>query len=197
MAQTGVVIWPPCEVFYIQSMLFNTQSAVRSIEVVSTVMSYLTESDDEDPFAAVDTEDVLNHLQNIVVQGAALSRYFWPAGKRYDRRGEYLRQALGITDQNPLKSRELRNSMEHFDEKLDDYLSGGIVGTVFPQYFGPQPKDDGVPRHIFRAYYTNVGEFEMLGNRYQIEPIAKELVRLDEALIKCDKEGGRLPRPTP
>lgn len=76
MAQTGVVIWPPCEVFYIQSMLFNTQSAVRSIEVISTVMSYLTESKDEDPFAAVDTEDVLNHVQNVVVQGAALSRYF-------------------------------------------------------------------------------------------------------------------------
>ena len=191
MAQTGVVIWPPCEVFYIHSMLFNTQSATRSIEVVSTVMSYLTESEDENPLAAVDTEDVLNHLQNVVVQGAALSRYFWPVGKGYKRRGEYLRQALGITDQNPLKSRELRNSMEHFDEKLDDYLSNGIVGTVFPQYFGPLPMDDGVPRHIFRAYYTDVGEFEMLGNRYQIEPIAKELVRLNEALMKCDREGGR------
>lgn len=197
MAQTGVVIWPPCEVFYIQSMLFNTQSAVRSIEVISTVMSYLTESKDEDPFAAVDTEDVLNHVQNVVVQGAALSRYFWPVRKGHEPRGEYLRQSLGITDQNPLRSREIRNSMEHFDEKLDDYLSSGIVGTVFPQYFGPLPNDDGVPRHIFRAYYTNVGEFELLGNRYQIEPIAKELVRLDEALMKCDKEGGRLPRPTP
>lgn len=197
MAQTGFVIWPPYEVFYIHSMLFNTQSAARSIEVLSTVMSHLTESKDADPFAAIDTEDVLNHLQNIVVQGAALSRYFWPLRKIYERRGEYLRQALGITDQNPLKSRELRNSMEHFDEKLDEYLSSGVVGNVFPQYLGPLPKDDGVPRHIFRAYYTDVGEFEMLGNRYQIEPIAKELLRLDEALMKCDREGGRLPRPTP
>jgi hypothetical protein len=105
--------------------------------------------------------------------------------------GKYLRQALGITDQNPLKSRDLRNSMEHFDEKLDQYLSNGIVGTVFPQYFGLLPKDDGVPRHIFRAYYIDIGEFELLGNRYQIEPIAEELLRLNEALMKCNREGGR------
>jgi hypothetical protein len=88
MAQTGLVIWPPFEVFYIHSMLFNTQSAARSIEVISTVMSYLTESKDADPLAAIDTEDVLNHLQNIVVQSAALSRYFWPVRKGHDRRGE-------------------------------------------------------------------------------------------------------------
>jgi hypothetical protein len=191
MAQTGFVIWPPCEVFYIHSMLFNTQSAARSIEVLGTVMSYLAESETPDPLAAVDTEDVLNHLQNIVVQGAALSRYFWPVRKAHESRGEFLRQALGITDQNPLKSRELRNAMEHFDEKLDEYLASGIVGNVFPHYFGPLPKDDGVPRHIFRAYYVDVGQFEMLGNRYQIGPIANELLRLDEALTKYDREGGR------
>jgi hypothetical protein len=142
--------------------------------------------------AAIDTEDVLNHLQNIIVQGAALSRYFWPVRKGHERRGAHLRQALNITDDNPLRSRDLRNAMEHFDEKLDQYLSTGIVGNVLPQYFGPLPKNDGVPSHIFRAYYIDVGQFELLGRRYEVEPIANELLRLNEALTKCDREGGRL-----
>jgi hypothetical protein len=173
-------------------MLFNTQSAVRSIEVLSVVMNYLHESKTPDSLAAVDTEDVLNHLQNIIVQGAALSRYFWPVRKEYEQRGKCLRQALNITDKNPLKSRDLRNAMEHFDEKLDQYLSTRIVGIVFPHYFGALPKSDGIPSHIFRAYYIDVGQFELLGKRYEVEPIAKELLRLNDALMKCDREGGRL-----
>jgi hypothetical protein len=192
MPKAAFVILPPYEAFYIDSMLFNTQSAVRSIEVLSMVMNYLDESKSPESLAAIDTEDVLNHLQNIIVQGAALSRYFWPVRKGYKGRGEYLRKALGITDDNPLKSRDLRNAIEHFDEKLDDYLSTRIVGYVFPQFFGPLPKRDGAPSHIFRAYYIDVGRFELLGKSYEIEPIAKELLRLNEALIKCDKEGGRL-----
>jgi len=86
----------------------------------------------------------------------------------------------------------LRNAMEHFDERLDRYLSRGIVGNIVPQYFGPSPNNDGVPRHTFRSYYIDVGVFELLGDRYEIEPIAKELWRLHEVLTKCDQQGGRL-----
>src|ERR671916_807773 len=98
MPKAEFVVLPPYEAFYINSMLFNTQSAVRSIEVLSMVINYLAESKSPESLAAIDTEDVLNHLQNIIVQGAALSRYFWPVRKGYKRRGEYLRKALGVTD---------------------------------------------------------------------------------------------------
>ena len=70
--------------------------------------------------------------------------------------------------------------IEHFDEKLDHYLAKGIVGHVIPHYFGPEGDSSGVPRHCFRAYFINVGVFEILGNRYEIEPIANELLRLNE-----------------
>ena len=94
MTKARFVILPPYETFYINSMLFNTQSAVKSIEVLSMVMNYLHESKSPESLAAIDTEEVLNQLQNIIVQGAALSRYFWPVRKEYKGRGEYLRKAL-------------------------------------------------------------------------------------------------------
>lgn len=185
-------IWPPYEVFYIHSMLFNTASAVRSFERVSEAFQKISEDESADAVASVDDDDILNNLQNIVVQGAALSRYFWPVRKGHGARAELLRTACGVTDENALKSRDLRNAIEHFDEKLDDYLAHGIVGNIFPQYVGPLPPRDGVPKHIFRAYYTDVVVFELLGKQYEIEPIAREITRLHRRLTFCSNNGGRL-----
>jgi hypothetical protein len=191
MQDADIAIWPPYEIFYIHSMLFNTTSAVASISLLGEVMEHL-EGNSPSSLRDIDTDDVLNHLQNIVLQGAALSRYFWPVREGHERRAEKFRSSLGVTDNNPLRNRDLRNAMEHFDERLDRYLSKGIVGNIIPQYVGPSPKSAGVPRHTFRSYYIDLGVFELLGDRYEIEPIAKELWRLHDALAKCDQHGGRL-----
>lgn len=156
-------IWPPYEVFYIHSMLFNTASAMKSIHHVSETFEKLPKAKTDDALADLDQNDILNSLQNIVVQGAAISRYFWPARKGHEARAELLRVACGVTDESALKNRDLRNAIEHFDEKLDQYLADGIVGYIFPQYVGPLPTSGDVPSHIFRAYYIDAGLFELLG----------------------------------
>jgi hypothetical protein len=51
-----------------------------------------------------------------------------------------------------------------------------------------------VPSHIFRAYYVDLGVFEMLGRRYEIEPLADEVVRVHDQLVIFDRAGGRLAR---
>ena len=171
---------PPYRVFYALSISFCTASAVRSIEAVSDVMEHVASTDSEDPLGDIDSHAVLDELQNIIVQGAAVSRYFWPSDRGHEARGRELRQQFQVTEESPLKSRDLRNMIEHFDEKLDHYLAKGIVGHIIPHYFGPEGRSSGVPKHFFRAYFTNVGVFEILGKRYEIEPIAKEFWRLQE-----------------
>lgn len=171
---------PPYRVFYALSISFCTASAVRSIEAVTNVMKHLASTDSADPLADVDSHAVLNELQNIIVQGAAVSRYFWPVNKGHEARGKELRLQFQVTEDSPLKSRDLRNMIEHFDEKLDHYLAQGIVGHIIPHYFGPESKRSEVPKHFFRAYFSNTGVFEILGKRYEIEPLAKELWRLHE-----------------
>lgn len=173
-------IHPPYVAFYALSISFCTSSAVRSIEAVADVMEHLASGESEDPMGDIDSHAVLDELQNIIVQGAAVSRYFWPSDKAHEARGRQLRQQYKVTEDSPLKSRDLRNMIEHFDEKLDHYLAKGIVGHIIPHYFGPEGKSNGVPKHFFRAYFINVGVFEILGKRYEIEPIAKELWRLHE-----------------
>jgi hypothetical protein len=171
-------IHAPYRVFYELSISFCTASAVRSIENVDEVMKHLYSTGIDDPMADIDSHAVLNELQNIVVQGAAVSRYFWPSNGAHEARGEQLRQQFHIGDDSPLKSRELRNMIEHFDEKLDHYLSRGVVGHIIPHYFGLEASEVDVPQHFFRAYFIDTDVFEILGKRHEVKPIARELLRL-------------------
>jgi hypothetical protein len=188
-------IWAPYQVFYIQSMLFNAESAARSVSQILSVLHVVFENSPEDPVSALPQHYLLGELQNLVVQAAALSRYFWPVKAEHNWRGEHLRKAFGLTEESALRSRGLRNAIEHFDEQLDKYLENGIVGQILPQYVGPFSEPQGVPVHLFRAYYIDTGVFELLGKRYEVDPIAAEVGRIYELLKEMDKSGGMLRAP--
>jgi hypothetical protein len=187
-------IWPPYEAFYIRSMMFNAQSARRSITQINAVLHVVAENSPEDPVSALPVFHLLGELQNLVLQSAALSRYFWPARSAHDWRGAQLRRAFGVSDESPLRSRDLRNALEHFDEQLDIYLEKRVVGRVLPEYVGPFVEQEGVPVHLFRAYYVDTGVFELLGKRYEVQPLARELGRIYEELRHMESDGGRLVR---
>lgn len=189
-------IWPVYEAFYIESMLFNTRHAANSIGYLIKIMNRLESSQDPDVLEKLDHERILNHVQNIIVQGAALSRYFWPVRKGHEARGAALRKSLAVSDESPLENRDLRNTLEHFDERIDNYLAPGIVGYVFPSYVGPTLERNGVPAHIFRAYYLDTGIFEVLGQSFEIEELAAEIIRIHKLLISSNENGGRLSAPS-
>ena len=137
---------------------------------------------------------ILNELHNVVLHGASLSRYFWPIRKGHEARALALREAFSVGDSCPLLSRDLRNALEHFDERLDTYLASGIVGQVFPEYVGPKPADDGAIGHFFRAYFIDLGVFRLLDEEFLMEPLAVELQSLHQQLTTMDENGGRLVR---
>lgn len=193
MAVVDGRIWPPYEAFYVNGMLFNAQSAFLSIVRISRAFENLPETAMDEGLDRALTHNILNDLQNIIVHGAALSRYFWPIRKGHGERGAHLRESFNIDESNSLFSRELRNAIEHFDERLDRYLSEGIVGVVIPEYVGPKPSDDGVPGHLFRAFFTDVGIFRLLESDHEMDPIIAEIIRIKELLETADASGGRLP----
>ena len=179
-------IWPPHRAFYVRGMLFNSQSAARSIDQINAVFHVVTENSPEDPAGSLPVFYLLGELQNLVVQAAALSRYFWPAPKAHEWRGEELRAMLEVGDDSHLKNRDLRNAIEHFDEKLDHFLAPGPVGHFLPEYVGPFQEPSEVAVHLFRAYYTDTGVFELLGKRFEVQPLAAEVIRVHQALRKMD-----------
>ncbi len=87
----------------------------------------------------------------------------------------------------------MRNAIEHFDERLDVYLSGHVVGHILPHYVGRTPSQDaGVPLHLFRAYFVDRGVFSLLGEQYEMQPMVDEIGRIHDLLVACAEAGGRL-----
>lgn len=196
MEDEAFSIWTPHEAFYIQSMLFNTTSAFQSCSIAEKIMQEIS-AGEIDPQEKKDI--LLDCLQNFVNQSGAISRYFFPSRdgvkgthrKTIHRdRGQYLSRVFGVKDDSPLMNRALRNSIEHFDERLDLYLQEGIVGYIFPSLILPEPEESDVPHHIFRAYYLKEGIFQVLGERYEIKPIIDEVARIHDLLVKFDGNGG-------
>lgn len=189
-------ICTPYQAFYIQSMLFNTTSAFQSCSIAEKIIKRISDGEMD----SQELKDVLlDCLQNVVNQSGAISRYFFPSRdgvkgtnkKTVHRdRGKYLSKVFGVNDDSPLMNRALRNSIEHFDERLDLYLQNGITGFIFPSLILPEPEDSDVPHHIFRAYYLKEGIFQVLGERYEMQPIVDELARIHDLLIKFDGNGG-------
>lgn len=194
MAIVDGKIWAPHQVFYIQGMLFNAHSAMRSIMRLTDFLEKIPENVTEEYILNLPTHALLNELQNIIVNGAALSRYFWPVRKGHESRGENLRSAFQITENSALYSRDLRNDIEHFDERLDKYLSGDIVGYIFPEFLGFRPIEKGVQGHFFRAYFIECAIFKLLEAEYEMEPLIQEIIRVNKLLLSADQNGGMFPK---
>lgn len=191
MEESQPPIWPIYEAFYINSMLFNSISAVRSISRIEAVFEKFETSLKNDGVGKLPETAILNELQNMIIHAGALSRYFWPTRRGNHKRGVMLCEIFDMSETSPLRSRELRDSIEHFDERLDNYFAEGAFGCFFPEYVGGKPIDDGVPGHFFRAFFTDTLAFRLLNAEFLIRPIADELLFVHQHLIYMDQNGGR------
>jgi len=173
--------------FYIESIRFNCDVAMNSIDYVAKLINMTNETKGQYELDSELQVQILDHLQNIILHAGALSKYFWAVKdgehKLHKKRGQTLRSHFKLNENSPLKDKKLRNHLEHFDENLDCYLwEKPIVGCVIPAFVGAEVKDDDVPIHFFRAFFINTGEFKTLGVSYQIQPIVDEICKIYDAL---------------
>jgi hypothetical protein len=67
------------EAFCIVSMLFCTESALNSAARISKLVKKHKDGHFDFP-----PQPALDELQNIALQGAGISRFFWPEDKKYN-----------------------------------------------------------------------------------------------------------------
>lgn len=188
-------IWPPYEAFYIEAMLFSTTAAINAASQVRSALDegskHLPTSNEWQHYALA----IVDGIQALATHSAALSRYLWPAskGELAAVRARKLRQSLGVREESCLRNRDLRNHLEHFDERLDQFCATLRAGEIVPSYVGPLPEKSEVPSFLFRGYYTDVAAFEVLGHRFEMAPILEEVQRLHDLLMDCANSGRRLP----
>jgi hypothetical protein len=89
-------------------------------------------------------------LQALVGAAAMASKLLWPgpAGRNPDpwrplteERAAWLRGVVAVGDDSPLRSRSVRNGLEHFDERIDEWVHGQLESAgnfiYVDQYIGP------------------------------------------------------------
>lgn len=195
-SHTDPSIWFPHEVFYLEALLYCTTAALRAGRDVQSALKTGSRHTATTPEWQRCAFAIMNGVQTITIQAAALSRYFWPSSKAPTSRAraQRLREGLGIGERSPLRSRELRNRWEHFDERLDAFCKEHRAGVVLPSYVGPKPPESEVPTIAFRAYYTDVGEFEILGDRFDVPMVLTAIEEVHIRVVSCLDRGGRIPR---
>lgn len=185
MRNSEFEIHPFNEAFYIESLLNKTRSILNDVESLNKFWKNGIHHCKND-------NTILDTLQNIIGNVGAISRFFWPSKNNgyYKIRGEKLRKVYDVSDSSVLKNRDMRNHIEHFDEKLDDFLQEFTTGIVMPKYVGPiDDFDDG--RAIFRAYFYDQHIFKILNVEYEMQPIIVEISRIHEILLVQDENGSR------
>lgn len=181
-------IWPPYEIFYIESLLTSAKTAISDYEHLDQIITN-QELFSQNPYILVDL------AENIINQAATISRYFWPARqtpKIHRLRGEKLREKLLIEDDNVLKSRSVRNFIEHFDENLDEFLNKPIAGTFLPTTIVFNSNELNEVTFVFRAYIINEFVYRTLDREICIIPLIKEIYRIHNMLVELNSNGGRL-----
>jgi len=174
-------------------MLWHTSSAMRSVEAVDVWIELFSKSNRRS--LGLSRTELFEQLQNILHQAGCVSRYFFPSREKpiHAGRARRLRQALDVKDGNPLAGRDLRNAIEHFDERLDKYLLENHVGTFFPEDVDYLPPESEVPLHVFKGFYVQPEIFVLLGTPYKMAPVVDEMLRIHGALQASVQNGYRLP----
>ncbi|MBN6104759.1 hypothetical protein JR064_21580 [Xanthomonas sp. CFBP 8703] len=140
----------------------------------------------DDAEAVSSVHEALGHCGN-------LSRYFWPSKQNSKRnspfatlaeaRGSKLREAFGVTDESPLKDRALRDSLEHFDERLDRYFLGLDSGTIFPDpIIGAYQVAKIQYGHIFKLVDPKNEIFVVLGFEFNYGSLRPEIQRIADGI---------------
>jgi len=185
----GIV--PYAEVFYIQSLLYSSARTLESFEEYEELLR-----------ADVEAAYLVSVVQEAIGHAAALSRYFWPSGlgrapqeikELRKKRAEKLRQKYNLSEESPLRKRSLRDTWEHFDEKLDVYLLENDAGHFFPSpIVASHELADDPTSKIFKLLDTEAQCLVLLGKKFFFGPIKDEVQKVFNRSKPTNERNGRL-----
>lgn len=149
-------------------------------------------------------------LHSFLTHAAMVSRLLWPSGPRkhreedrasHDRRnaqavnrGKQVRLALGLPDKQPRGQRTLRDHLEHFDERLDDWVLTGSRHNFIDRCVGPpNPMVGPERRDVMRWFDPTDGSFHFRGERFDITALAARVNEIRGLAAHARKYGTTTP----
>ena len=134
--------------------------------------------------------EVFRSLHSLLTHASNVSRLFWPptgkgeVAQKREERGRLLRQRVGLPDDNhPLKNRTLRDHLEHFDERIDDWRETSVRKNYVQDIVGPKGMIVGLEEEdMMRWYDPSQKRFIFRGEDFNIQDLVAAIDQLQPLL---------------
>jgi hypothetical protein len=136
---------------------------------------------------ARDTDSFWASIQSFLTAAANISKAFWGASGKLAIQRKSLRESLGVSDESLLAKTDLRNHLEHYDERLDRWYVQSVHKNHFDFCIAPRKSIVGLDdSDLFRFFDPETKEVIFWGEHYAIQPLVDEIVAL---LPRAEAEG--------
>jgi hypothetical protein len=136
---------------------------------------------------AHDTDAFWASIQNFLTAAANISKAFWGASGKLAEQRRPLRVSLGVSDESLLAKTDLRNHLEHYDERLDRWYAQSVHKNHIDFSIAPRRSIVGLDNSdFFRFFDPETKEVIFWGEHYAIQPLVDEIAAL---LPRADAEG--------
>lgn len=95
-------------------------------------------------------------------------------------RGELLRRLYQVGDESPLKSRTVRNSFEHLDERIHDWVTEPRKSVIDQFVSLKDPGKEYDDSYILRIFNVKTGDVAVGNVRVNLPTLSREADRLYE-----------------
>jgi hypothetical protein len=143
--------------------------------------------------------EVFRQTHSFLTHASNISRLFWPPQpiKRKGEdpeafaqrkafttsRGKSLLRLFGLKDSSPLKSRVLRDHLEHYDERLDHWSNTSERRNIANDTIGPPNAIVGLESSdTMRWFDPTTNAFRFRGEEYALQPL---VTAVDQLLSKA------------
>lgn len=176
--------------FYLHSMQYSARICVNAFGNYFDLL--------EDDGTYNDPDMLICVLQEAISHSASLSRYFWPSTsgnkkskpnqfKHREKRGQKLCKMFNLDKTSALNNRNIRDTWEHFDERIDTYLLKNQTSIFFSKgQLGNHKLIDETLEHIFMLLDIENECLILMGEKYFFSDIFNEVLKIYKCLRNLD-----------
>jgi hypothetical protein len=192
---------------FLSELKKQCEFAMGGVSQINNALKGVQERDSTPEQSQFYHNEVFRGLHSFLTHSSNVSRILWPPfpqkkkketnadfKKRCQKlprvvRSETIKDYLGFDDGHILKERRLRDHLEHYDERLDDWGENSEHRNIVTDMIGDPRAISGIDeKDRMRTFNPNGAKYIFRGEEYDVQAIASSI----EGLLKKLNEHGVL-----
>ena len=188
---------------YLTEVVAQCDFALNAVRGLNNVLARLHEGDGDVGGAGQTLhQEVFRSVHSFLTHASNVSRLLWPAPPRRKKgeadaayrlrcdsipkvsRGAQLRSVVGLPQEHVLRSRKLRDHLEHFDERLDHWQATSERRNYVQDFVGPKGSIAGIDEaDMMRWFDPSTNHIRFRGEEFDLQALA---TAVDEVRTLCE-----------